>query len=79
MSRTEGTRLLLQSGVVEADTYQAVYNNCPLLPQAVTPVLCLAVNLRIEIHVMQDDCIGPRQIQALAAGARAQQKGKDAG
>lgn len=74
--RSEG---LLHSGVTDAGTYQAVHNDCPLLPQAVTPVLRLAVNLRVEIHIMQDDCVGSNQIQALAPGARAQQKGKDAG
>ena len=73
------SEVLLHAGVMEADTYQAVHNDCPLLPQAVTPVLRLAVDLRVEIHIMQDDCVGSRQIQALAPGARAQQKGKDAG
>ena len=66
----------LQSGV-SACAHQAMHNDSPLLAQAVAPVLSLPVDLGIEVHIMQDDCIGPRQVQALPASPRAEQEGKD--
>ena len=47
------------------------------LAQAVAAVLGLAVDLGVEVHVVQDDGVRPRQVQALAPGARAQQEGED--
>ncbi len=58
--------------------YHAVDDDSPLLSQAMTPILSLAVNLGVEVHVMEDDCVCPCQVQALAASTGAEQKGKDA-
>lgn len=46
------------------------------LAQAVASVLCLAIDLGIEVHVVQDDSVSARQVQPLAARARAQQERK---
>ena len=64
-------------GEASACAHQAMHYDCPLLAQAVTPVLSLPVNLGIKVHVVQDYCVGPHQIQALPAGTRTEQKGKD--
>ena len=40
-------------------------------------VFCLAVDLGVEIHIMQDDGIGTSEVQALAPCPRAQQECKD--
>lgn len=40
-------------------------------------VFCLAVDLGVEIHVMQDDGIGTREIQTLPPCPRAQQECKN--
>lgn len=58
--------------------YQAMDNDSPLLSQPMTPVLSLAVNLGVEVHVMEDDRVCPCQIETLAASASAKQEGKDA-
>ena len=42
------------------------------------PVLCLSVNLRVEVHIMQDHGVSACQIQALTSSSCAEEKSKDA-
>lgn len=42
-----------------------VYGDGPCLADAVAAVLRLAVDLRVEVHVVQDDRVRTRQVQAL--------------
>ena len=53
-------------------------DDSPLLSQAMAPVLSLAVNLGVEVHVVENDCVRSCQVEALAAGPGAEQEGKDA-
>ena len=46
------------------------------LAKAVASVLCLAVYLRVEVHIMQDDSVCSRQVQPLPSRSRRQQEGK---
>jgi hypothetical protein len=41
------------------------------LAQTMASVLSLAIDLGIEVHVVQDDRVSARQVQPLAARARA--------
>ena len=49
----------------------------PPFPPPVAPVLSLPVDLWVEVHVMKDDCVRPRQVQALASGPGGQQEEED--
>lgn len=42
------------------------------------PVLRLSVNLRVEVHIMQDHGVSACQIQALTSSPCAEEKSKDA-
>lgn len=57
-------------------TYQPVDHHGLHLAQPVAPVLCLAVYLGIEIHVVQDDCVCPCKVQSLPPRPGAEQEGK---
>ena len=46
------------------------------LPKPVAPVLCLAVYLRIEVNIMQNDSVCSCQIQSLPTRPRREQKSK---
>ena len=52
-------------------------SNSLLLPQPVTPVLCLLVVVRVEVNVVQDDGVGSSQVDAQPPGPRGQQEHKD--
>ena len=54
--------------------HQTVNRDLSCLSQAVTPVLRLAVNLWVEVNVMQDNSVCARQVEALPASARAHQE-----
>ena len=56
--------------------HQAVDGDSAFLPKAVAAVLSLAVDLGIEVHVMQDHRVSARQIQPLAACTRAEEECK---
>ncbi len=42
-------------------------------------VLGLAVDLRVEVHVVQDDGVGAREVEALAKGGPQQEQGEENG
>lgn len=56
--------------------HQAIDSDSALLAEAVAAVLGLAVDLGVEVHIVQDDRVRPRQIQPLPACARAEQECK---
>lgn len=56
--------------------HQAIHSDKLGLAQAVTPVLGLPIYLRVEVNIMQDDCICPCQVEPLTPSSGAQQEGK---
>eukprot|EP00983_Pelagomonas_calceolata_P063127 1147595-Pelagomonas_calceolata.AAC.10 len=40
----------------------------------VASILCLFVDLRVEVHVMQDHCVGACEVEALPTRTRGQQE-----
>lgn len=62
---------LLVNGV---SRYESVDGDLPLLSNAMAPIFCLSVHSRIEIAVVDDDCIGADQIQPQSSGPRGEKE-----
>lgn len=58
--------------------HQTIHMDCSGLAKPVASVLGLAVNLRIEINIVQNDSVCSCQVQALSSCSSGQQKDKDA-
>ena len=58
--------------------HQTIHMDCSGLAKPVASVLGLAVNLRIEINIVENDSVCSCQVQALSSCSSGQQKDKDA-
>ena len=49
----------------------------PGLTQSVTPVLCLLVIVRIEVQIMEDDCVGGCQVDTQTSSPGGEDEDED--
>lgn len=49
--------------------YQAVHLHRFRLTEPMTPVFCLTVYLRVEVNIMQNNCVSTCQVQALSTSS----------
>ena len=73
-------RLAMCMQTIDMPTASPTYTHvqvCPPSHPPVAPVLCLSVNLGVEVDIMQHDDICTRQVETLTTRARREKENKD--